>query len=449
MIDAAGIRLGSDRARLFAGPVMVWTGKNRATDEPIHIGLSGDDTTLPTQTTGGQAIGVFNDPGTVSGGRFDSSTDSACYLEAYTSLQPIETIGAVWRFSTLGGSTGSTGSGTLALVTWADGGIVAEGFGRRTSCHVTITSTLVQWYVRDVENGGAVTLLSSKNISPSLRSDVDHIAEVTIGNGTGTVTIDGTSYTWTDPRITPIDGERFACWEPYYGGAGKTRVQVSEMWADGTPYVPPDVPDTPTLIGSASNRTATSVTTLSATIPTDTQAGDQIIVAAGYLSSSAVLAGPGLTQSGAVARTGISTALYSMTAGPASAGSTVTVTSTVAAPAIVAVWVLRNVGALGTASTASQGSGSTTITVPARTATPGVVPLHVVLQASSTAAASSITTPATGMALLSDLGATSAQRAGAALMAAQDWSDTVTPGTTITQSGTQFVCAYAVGLTLS
>ena len=249
------------------------------------------------------------------------------------------------------------------------------------------------------------------------------------------------------PRITPIDGERYACWEPYYGGSGKTRVMVAEMWAHGTPYVPPAVPETPTLIGSAAERTTSSVTTLSATIPAGTQAGDRIIVAAGYLSSSAVLTGTGLTQAAAVARTGLSSAVYSATATGSSAGSTVTVTSTVAAPAIVAVWVLRNVGALGTAVTASQGSGSTSITMPAWTSVTGSIPLHIVIQASSTAAASSITAPATGMTLLSDLGATSAQRAGAALMAATGLA-TTTPGTTVTQSGTQFACAYTATLAL-
>lgn len=430
---------------IYHGREMIWFPARYDQDHwPVHLSLSGLSA-LPATCQTGQAVGTFNAAPVVSGGRLDSSTDSACYVEIDTGLQPIRTISARWCFDDAGGTL-TGGSGTLALVTWADGGIVAEGFGRRTSCHVTITANAVQWYVRTVENGGAVTLLSTRTIPGGLRVGIDHLVEVFIEEGRGEVRIDTDSgFTWVDSRIKPIDGERFACWEPYYGGSGKTRVLIGEAWAEGDPYVPPEEPTTPTLIGSAVSRATSSVTTLSATIPNDTQAGDRIIVAAGYLSSSAVLTGTGLTQAGAVARTGLSSALYSTTATESSAGSTVTVTSTVAAPAIVAVWVLRNVGALGTAATASQGSGSTTVTMPAWTPTAGSVPLHIVIQASSTAAASSIVTPATGMAVVSDLASTSAQRIGAALMAATDWSAT-TPGTTVTQSGTQFVCAYTVPL---
>lgn len=200
--------------------------------QPARLTLA-NKSVPPTVMDTGEPVGYFNATPVVSGGYLDSSTDSATYMEATLDRVNITRIGARWRFDSLGGTVGGGGSGTLAVVTWADGGIVTGGFGRRTSCHVTITASNVQWWIRDVEDGGNVTALAGRTIVGGLATDVDHTVEVTIGQGTGSVVIDGTAYDWTDPRIVRYPGEIFACWEPYYGGANKTRARIAEVWADG------------------------------------------------------------------------------------------------------------------------------------------------------------------------------------------------------------------------
>lgn len=217
--------------------VAVWDGsalRRAGTRDPLgfELNFAGLTTPPPTVPTG-QPLAFFNAAPVIINGHLDSSTDSATYMEVGTGWTRIDTLGARWRFDTLGGTVGGGGSGTMTLITWADGGIVANGFGRRTSAHVTITAANVQWWVRDVAGGGNVTPLTGRSTG-GLASNTLHTVEVDVKPGVGRVTLNGVEYEWTDPRIVQYPGESWACWEPYYGGANRTRVRIAEIWAAGS-----------------------------------------------------------------------------------------------------------------------------------------------------------------------------------------------------------------------
>lgn len=204
----------------------------------------------------------------------------------------------------------------------------------------------------------------------------------------------------------------------------------------------------PQYIDTATARSAANTTSLTVTTPASVQAGDLLILVCIWLSSSAVINIPaGWTEAGTDARTGISTRLLWRTATASDAGATVTVTASNSNPSQVTMWVIRGAEALGTATATNQGSGSTTLTFPAYSPATNRVPLQIALLASSTNAAASITAYATGMTGVDAQLAASNQRTSAVLAAATDWSETITPGTTWTQGGTQFAVKYTVALT--
>lgn len=193
-----------------------------------------DGTTSATALTG-QTWDLFQD-GEVRGGRFDSIDTGAVYLETLVNGGRIIREGAEWSFDDQGGTL--TESGTLCLCTWADGGIVANGFGRRTSAHAIITQNAVQWYVRDAQPGTntTVTLLSTQPLAEPLAPGVLHRAdmEVDFVNRTGTLRLgDGRSWLWVDDRIQGHPGEVYACWEPFYSGnANASRIKLARIWAN-------------------------------------------------------------------------------------------------------------------------------------------------------------------------------------------------------------------------
>lgn len=192
------------------------------------------DGTNPTTAQTGQTWGIFSGPTEVRNGRWDSlDSTGAGYLETTPGLLPIDRMGARWLYDDKGGTT--TGSGTMALVTWCDGGLIGHGYMPRTSAHITIEAGFCQWYVNEVTDGPLV-LLSSQTIDPPLAPNVDHTVDVYINDGSGSVVIDGTPYDWVDPRIVRYADENIVNFESYYNNDDtNSRVKVAEVWADGTP----------------------------------------------------------------------------------------------------------------------------------------------------------------------------------------------------------------------
>jgi hypothetical protein len=194
------------------------------------------DGTATAEAVTGQQWRVFQ-VGTVVDGYFDSTSTSAAYLEAVVKPgKRVLRMGAEWMFDDHDKQL--TASGTLCLVSWADGGIVANGFGRRTSMHVTITQNAIQWYIRTETPGSqaSVTLLSTQVFAEKLPPNklITVNIEVDFANHFGTVVFsNGRRYTWYDTRIVGYPDEIYACWEPFYSGnALASRVRIAKIWAD-------------------------------------------------------------------------------------------------------------------------------------------------------------------------------------------------------------------------
>jgi hypothetical protein len=60
-------------------------------------------------------------------------------------------------FDSEGGTKTTTGE-ALDLISWADGGIVANGMGRRTSMHLVVGQTAATMWVRNTTNGQLVPI---------------------------------------------------------------------------------------------------------------------------------------------------------------------------------------------------------------------------------------------------------------------------------------------------
>lgn len=401
----------------------------------------------------GQAWGVFQ-VGNVQNGWFDSTGTSAAYLECNTGRANITRIGAEWVFDDQGGTLTDAGA-TMTLISWADGGIVANGFGRRTSCHVAITRTAVLWYVRDVAGGGSVTLVSNQTISPALPVNAVVGADITVNHASGvgvTRLRDGRTYTVTDPRITQFPNEVYACWEPYYNGSATTpRIRIGRVWANGNES--PPAPITPMVAAEAYASNPDNTASLSVVLPT-VQSGDVILMMAEILANSNTLtqtSGPTFakhaTQNN---RTGVSTALFTRTATSADSGATVTVAGSSSLPMHLGVWVLRNVVSVHTAGIAmtNQGSGNSNITVPAYTPTAGRTALQIVALGRSANAASTLTPPSNVQIVASQLPGATGVRTGLAVGVVTDWSPTLTPGTTWVNTSDHYAATWVVPINL-
>lgn len=401
----------------------------------------------------GQAWSLFQS-GAVQNGWFDSTSGSAVYLECNSGRKNILRIGAEWVFNDQGGTLTDSGS-TMTLISWADGGIVTNGFGRRTSLHVAITRSAMLWYVRDVENGGTVTLISNQTISPALPLNELVGAEATIDPvaHTGRVKLkDGRTYNVSDSRIAAYTGEVYACWEPYYNGSTTSpRIQIGRVWTDGEAL--PPAPITPTFVSQTYNSTTANVTSLNVVLPT-LQTGDTVILMAEGLANTLTIgqsAGPTFTKHGTQNnRTGISTALFYKTAASGDSGQTVTITSSTATPMHLGVWVLRNVAGVYTAGIAmtNQASGSSTVTFPAYTAATGRTPLQIVSLGRSANAAATLTPGANTTILGSQLPTTTGVRSGLAIAGVTNFSDTLVPGSTWTNTSDHYAATWLVPITL-
>lgn len=158
----------------------------------------------------------------------------AGYLETDIG-ETVGRIGATFSFDSRGESL--TSQGMFAMMPWADGGYGTNGPGRRTGLHIIVFSpgslaitqrstvdgdftTIAEWHV------GAF----SKN--PSVVNTIDaHRAGDTV-----TISLNGRMFTAQDSRLRAVEGEQFACWEPYYPGNVSTaiRAKIRSVWADGT-----------------------------------------------------------------------------------------------------------------------------------------------------------------------------------------------------------------------
>lgn len=430
--------------RAYLGATMVLdTPAEDLTKLPVYDAFTDvPDGSNPTVAQSGQAWGIFSGPSQVTAGRWDSSDDTAAYLETDSGLQPVTRIGARWRFDDAGGTL--TESGTMTLVTWADGGIVANGFGRRTSCHVAITQYIAQWYVRDTENGGNVTLVGTRALS-KLPANTDLTADVRITEGVGTVEVYGQTLTWEDPRISTIDGERFTCWEPYYGGPDRTRVQIAEVWSDGTAPEPAEIG----LTGAGYTRSETSALSDTVTVPATVQEGDLLLLVAQFISgSSTPLSAPaGWTEIGQHTRSAISAAIWARTATSGDIGQPVTVTSPTSKVHNLAVYGIAGVQSATLGASSDQSSGSTDFTMPTYTPTAGAIPAHILCVVSSTNPDPVAFTAPSGMATVSDNMPVSNDRQGILLGVADDWTPDAVVGDTWTADDTShFGIKWAIEL---
>jgi hypothetical protein len=455
--------------RLILGTQTVWDGTPTETTKLGAASLLYDEfnryanNTSPTVAITGQTWKQYSGPGYVKDGLYDAREgEGAVYLEGVPGTSEITRLGAEWKFDTMGGTRNGAGA-TLALVTWADSGIAAKGTGRRTRCHVTITRTGISYFVRDVENGGAVVNIGNKGISPALASNVFHTAEVVLSGTTAVITLsNGQVFTFTEPRIAPRSGEIFACLEPYYRADGTdSRVRVARFWADGprdsstpppasAPASPPaSTTGKPAVVASTFVGPSTASLTRTLTIPT-VQNGDLLILSSAVLDQNtnhSQSAGPAFTAVAAKnSRTGMSSQVWSRVASSADSGKTVTVTCSASFAGVIGLLVVRNVKSVGKVLTANQASGSKTIAVPAFTPSTTTVPLHVVMVGSSADLACKLTPPSNIVTVASNLPTGSGRRSG--ITYGMNTTPNQAVGTAWTNTGTHFAATWLIHLNI-
>lgn len=192
---------------------------------------------VPDIALTGHVWGQYSGPGYVTDGYYDSVEGTgASYMEVDMGGE-VTRFGARFRLDTMGGTRTGLG-GTLCLATWADGGYVLNGPGRRTRCHFVIHPRGASYYVRDVETVAAGALVNIQNWGGTFATDVEHTVEVRLDGTTATVDVNDGEWvrSITDPRIAHREGETFPCWEPFYNNDGTdVRARIAEVWCDGAP----------------------------------------------------------------------------------------------------------------------------------------------------------------------------------------------------------------------
>jgi hypothetical protein len=140
-------------------------------------------------------------------------------------------------FDSEGGTKTTTGE-ALDLISWADGGIVANGMGRRTSMHLVVGQTAATMWVRNTTNGQLVPI-GTWNYDQALPTDQVIHADAFIDSVNHTVTLDfgdGQTHSWTNANIVGYPGETFASYQPAYASPATDKpVKLLDVWADGTP----------------------------------------------------------------------------------------------------------------------------------------------------------------------------------------------------------------------
>lgn len=204
----------------------------------------------------------------------------------------------------------------------------------------------------------------------------------------------------------------------------------------------------PTLIASQTQRTSTSASSATITIPAQVVAGDVLILSAFWLVNSVTITPPpGWEQASYDTRTGISAGVWWKVAGPGDAGASVLVSASDSRPNHLTVWAIRDVSGLTAAAAMNRGSGSTSFPFPPYVPDVGRTPLQILCLTASAAGAHSVTGYAAGMEPIQADLATATQRTSTVLAAATGWSETTTPGTSWMLGDTgQYGVSFTVGL---
>jgi len=252
------------------------------------------DGQVPTLSMTGHTWGQFSGPGYVTNGLYDSEPGTgASYIETNTNAE-INYMEGRFMFDSMGGTRTGTGC-TLCLVSWADGGIVANGFGRRTRAHVVVTPTGVSYFVRDVlGNNISVTNIRNWGFTAPLNFNEFYEMQVSISGTTATVTVsNGFVGSITDSRIGPRDGETFACFEPFYNNESiDARVRVDSVGFKGVPIVAPPLPSLAFVNQGTDTRSSTTAP-MTFVMP-QMNGGDLILLAANMATTTTAFTVSGL-----------------------------------------------------------------------------------------------------------------------------------------------------------
>jgi len=388
--------------------------------------------TTPTAAITGQTWGWFNSRPYVNGGQLDAIEGSgASYLELNAGTNyTIDGVGASFVFDDKNGTRTGNG-GTATLVTWADGGIVANGFGRRTRLHFVVTPTGMSYFVRDSTVAGtAVTNIYSFTFPVQLAKNTVHRADISISGTTATMNINSGQYikTVTDARIAARAGETFFCVENYYTTDGTdARVQFQKTWATTTALPV----NTAISAGTAvTRRRASTTSTESITLPALTAGQILVLNVASAIGAvtpqpTYTIGGPltwvnqdigGIPQNRASATSSIFT--YKVTSSDAATygttGPTITVAQATGTATLFSVVVIPLNNLTSFASLSVQNAGSTspiTLSTPAVTPAAGIVAMSILDVFKSTPAASTYTPP-TGYTSIATLDPTSSIQVG-------------------------------------
>jgi hypothetical protein len=239
--DGAVVPVGAATAQVIGvGDQPIQTGPHTALQDSFADVANGSN---PSTADSGQTWGIYSQSGanktSVQNGAFDVNDDGStptAYLETNVGTT-ISRVGADFMFDSEGG-TKTTSSEALGLISWADGGIVANGVGRRTSMHLVVGETAATMWIRNATNG-ALTPIGTWYYNQALPTDQVIRADAFIDSTNHTVRLlfgDGQTYTWTNANILGYANETFACFQPAYSSPSTDkRIRILDVWADGTP----------------------------------------------------------------------------------------------------------------------------------------------------------------------------------------------------------------------
>lgn len=197
------------------------------------------DGTLPTHTDSGHEWGYLAAADMeVRDGYLRSKQDGlGSGSHAEVSLDgPVTRMGVVFRFNSEGGTR--TEGGSIAINAWADGGIAANGGGRRTPAHVDLTRVSCGLGVRAEEGaGGTIVTVGGRYTFPTpLEVDKWYTLEWYVSGDTAVVMMpDGHVHVATDPRIQSIPATFADFQATGVTGADSLITEIRQVWADSAP----------------------------------------------------------------------------------------------------------------------------------------------------------------------------------------------------------------------